>query len=235
MAAPETTAPAFARNNGPSHVFTNWEGHVWSSGPVPAEISPDGRFNIQTGGSGKNEGPELCVDLSQLGGVGIADQATYDLFVQRVAADPNSNGLAQACSEVTMHTRDHSNPEQPGGQTIGPVEHAGGKIVLKDFATSRGDWEWRLTWDVEGPLMDDPQRGKGICIQRTSATTWFVYNDDDVAVDPPASCNASGTTVDNVARLIRHFRDDSEKGRPVTRFVLAAEFLLPFRFSVVEQ
>jgi hypothetical protein len=235
---PEGFAPAFGRGNGPSYVATNWQGRVWSNGPIPAGIDPDGRFTFDAGGNAKNAAPELCVDLSEPGGVGIADQATYDLFLQRVAADPTSNGLSQVCSQVAVHSRDHSNPEQPGGQTIGSVEHAGGKIVLKDFDTGaggNGGWEWRLIWDVEGPLMNDPERGRGICIERLAPEAWNVYNDDDVAVDPPSGCIANGGTVDNVARLIRVYGDRSQGGRPISTFVLVAEFRLPFRFSFVAQ
>lgn len=208
------------------YVITDWQGAVWSAGPISAGIGLNGEFSFDAGGTAKNAPPELCVDLSQLVGGAPVDPANYDIFVQQVSEDPTSLGMAAVCSEVTVHTRDHSS-NSATGQPVGTIEHAGGKIVLKDFFTrikgrSTGDWQWRLHFDVELALKELPERGKGICIHHQLDTVWHVYNDDDLLTDPPSGCAAAGAAIDNVMRLTRFAGSD---------MILVAEFIVPFRFS----
>jgi hypothetical protein len=206
-------------------ILTNWDSNskVWSDGPIDARVTGDGRLYFETAKGKKAR--ELCVDLSEH--VTILDQPSYDLFVEQVDNDPTSAGLAAACTSMQMYTRESSHPGEVANQPVGSVHHAGGRIRLDDFATggNRGSW-WSLFWDVELDLVNDPQRSKGICVSRPDPSTWILYNDDDLATDPPSSCAAQGEAIDNVARLVR-FADGLA--------IPVAEFLFPFRFQLIEQ
>lgn len=214
--------------NSPYVELSNWTGAVWApSGVLRGEFMANiGHLwlDTQPGPGPRKKTPppvELCVDLSHP--VGEKHEDNYNLFEQLVEADPTSTGMDSVCTLVTLHTRSHSNQGGMADQEEGRIEHSGGKIVLHDFNTGTGGgWEWRLVWDVEGssPL---PQ-GDGVCIDHPNWLTWYVYNDDDLSADPAAGgCEAGGVAIDNVARLIRVYSD---------QFVLVAEFLLPFRFTV---
>ena len=219
-------------------VISDWIGAITSpTGDVVGEITNDGRLDARTAGSGNGKnatpGQELCIDLSQVSSVDDADALA--VFEQRVAQDGST--MDNACSVVVMHTRNHSNIDEGKmlGQVVGAIEHAGGKIVLKDFAEDRDAWEWRLMWDgpSTGAVPPVPDLGQGVCIDHPDASTWHVYNDDDVATGSGA-CMARGTTsVDNIAELWWVVRVKTKP--PSTVWVHVAEFVVPFRFTVTKQ
>lgn len=225
------------RNNLSTYALelSEWTGAVWSPvGALTASFTTDGRLWMNTeqvakGGKRAAASRELCVDLSQLGGEGILDQVNYDLFVQLVGQDPTSAGMGAVCTLVTLHTRDHSNADQMSGQSVGTLEHAGGKIVLKDFATGNDSWEWRLIWDAAGPDSLATDRGQGVCTDRPELVTWHVYNDDDIPGSLTAGCAARGITVDNVGELWRLV--PTGQNEPLV-WIHVAEFAIPFRFRV---
>jgi hypothetical protein len=214
---------------------SEWTGNVWSpTGAVLGEITMDGRFLANTAppSKGKNTPPaqEVCVNLSNV--IAIQDQANYALFADQVNEDATSTGMASVCSEVTMHTRDHSNKGKMPGIAEGSVEYSGGKIVLKDFATGKDSWEWRIIWDAV-PDYADPDAtdlGQGVCIDHPDTDTWYVYNDDDLDDDSIDSCAAQELAIDNVVEL---WRFHSERPN-LFYWVHVAEFVLPFRFKVTK-
>lgn len=239
---PVAEDPEFAKGgssggqSGFAVVLSEWEGAIAGPvGGVVAEVTNDGRLYVETegGGKGKNASPgqELCVDLSQVSLV--VDQGALDVFEQQVALDGSS--MEDVCTVVTMHTRNHINEGRMSGQEVDAIEHSGGKIVLKDFATGSDSWEWRLIWDApsNGADPEATDIGQGVCIDHPDDATWHVYNDDDVAGDLSTSCTARGIAVDNVAELWRVYR---EKTKPPTWvWVHVADFVVPFRFTVTRQ
>ena len=225
--APDEYTPAYARPaQASAYGLEGWEGLLWSEVAIAGDFTQDGRLWVDTDGSRKEAGRELCLDLSGVTEGEILDPEAWDLFRQEVEADPSSAGLGRACTTVTLHTRDHSNEENAGGQPVGTTHHAGGKIVLKDFAVGDDNWEWRLQFDVEGALSaTDPERGRGVCIERVAAGLWHLYND----------CIAQGETVDDDVRLTRFYTVSTGKGKATSTYAVVAEFSFPFRFSIVEQ
>jgi hypothetical protein len=223
--APGLSAPAFAKGGGRGgggsadvavavHTFI---GSVSSDdgGPiitddalhVDSKITDDGRLWVDTftGNPKRHEVKRrICVDLSHL--VDVGSQADLDAFTHVVGS------LSEpVCSAVTMHTRTHSNEGLMPGQTEGSIEHAGGKIVLTEFATGKDTWEWRVVWDTSLQAPDPGEVGKGVCIERDGPEHWIVSN----------GCTADdGTEVDTVVELWRGTE------------TMVARFDVPFRFEV---
>lgn len=236
----QSDPPSFAKGGakGNALILSTFQGRLSVATPdTTVDAFMGTRISANTEGRGKTPGTELCLDLSVVGGQGILDQFHYGEFVNLVADDQTSDGMGEVCTVVTMHTRDHSNEEEGGaaGQLVGAIEHAGGKIVLKDFQTQKKvDWEWRLLWDTKGFLGTSPTGpvGEGVCIDHPSDNTWHVYNDDDVLNDPPSgTCAARGIKVDNVAELWRLI----PVGRNQVERIIVAEFVFPFRFTATKQ
>lgn len=90
------------------------------------------------------------------------DLDTFWTLVTDAGWDPSN-----VCSAITIHTHSHSNAGNMPGIEVGDVEYAGGKIVLKDFATTRqGTWEWRLVWDRVAGSGSTTNTEVGACVEK---------------------------------------------------------------------
>lgn len=174
---------------------------------VDTEIKPTGTLWIDTFDGKPKRGDQpvmrICVNLSDPSPV-VHDQVALDAFI---AETPGGSLANRVCTDAIMNTGDHSNVGMLA-QAVGSIEHAGGKVTLKDFATGSDTDEWRLHFDASGDNL-------GVCVERT-LNGWKISND----------CTAdNNTAVDAIAELVRHVRGVQT---PV------ADFAFAFSFEVAE-
>lgn len=188
------------------------------SEPTTGEVLSDGRLWVVTT-------DQICVDFTQDLVINPESEDDWADFKQLSLQDPEQYPVV-CSSDVTLHTRDHSNEGKMLGEFDG-IEYAGGKVVFKDFPSSRkSEWEWRVIFDTWKGQGDATPVGEGVCIEQAdtpSERQWLVYND----------CTANdGTQVDGE---VEFWRIRPRVGKTPGEIVLVATFTMPFSFVVTEQ
>ena len=219
---PSNSSPAEPSQPGPPpgaqdvpisvHSFT---GGLSASASTTGEVLSDGRLWVVTT-------DRICVDFTQ--DLVIDSEPDWDEFKQLSGQDPANGPICS--SDVTLHTRDHSNDGKMLGEFDG-IEYAGGKVVFKDFPSSRkSEWEWRVIFDTWRGQGDATPVGEGVCIEQAedapSARQWLISN----------NCTANdGTQVDGE---VEFWRIRPRVGKTPGEIVLVATFTMPFSFVVTE-
>jgi hypothetical protein len=195
------------------HSFT---GGLSASASTTGQVLSDGRLWVVTT-------DRICVDFTQ--DLVIDSEPDWDEFKQLSGQDPANGPICS--SDVTLHTRDHSNDGKMLGEFAG-IEYAGGKVAFKDFpSSSKSEWEWRVIFDTWRGQGDATPVGEGVCIEQQanapSARQWLISND----------CTANdGTQVDG---QVEFWRIRPRVGKTPGEIVLVATFTMPFSFVVTEQ
>jgi hypothetical protein len=174
---------------------------------LPADVKTDGRLWMVMEPGRRDPDPlRLCVDLPAP--TAVLSSSDLDDFVAAGAVI----GAENCFTSITLHTRDESVAGGLYSQEPGTSLLAGGKIVLKDLASSRkNSWEWRLLFDTGGGNPDQSQAGRGVCVDRHDVDNWTVRN----------GCDVGGVVADDMIEL----------WRVSGAWTHVADFQIPFRLE----
>jgi hypothetical protein len=200
---------------------------------VESEISTSGQHGLKMEVGPANR--EVCVGFPAAGPDAVILSATD--WADLVTATDGAVDLGQVyCSIITMHTRDHTDPDKllgmdtdPTTATILDVQMSGGKLVLKDVNADQS-WEWRLLYDDSHTTVNGGADDNGLCILYRDDGTWLLGNDPGIAaasVDDPNACDG---LIDEYVNLIR-----VTDGGTGTVYTHVATFRMPFSYEVIPE
>lgn len=222
---------AFADDAG-HRIFSDGEGAylpVRKQQRVETEVTTAGQHWLRLN---ERSGRALCVAFPDA----ASDAEIYSAsdWTDFVARSGGSTELGQTfCSLVTMHTRDHSHPDNLAGMDLDPttpdrlnVQTSGGVINLMELDPN-DSWEWRLLFDDKHTSVNGGDRRNGVCIRYNGDGSWTLGNDpslDDFTEDDSA-CDG----MDDWVNLIRVTLGGTNE--PAT-YTHVARFRMPFRYTV---
>lgn len=200
---------------------------------VSSEISTSGQHGLKM-----EAGPAdrtVCVEFPEAGAdANILSAGDWD---DLVAASGGAVDLGQVyCSIITMHTRDHTDPDKllgmdtdPATTTILDVQMSGGKLVLKDINADQS-WEWRLLYDDSHTTVNGGADDNGLCILYREDGTWLLGNDPGIAAASGDDPNACDGLIDEYINLIR-----VTDGGTGTVYTHVATFRMPLSYEVIPE
>lgn len=198
---------------------------------VETEISTSGQHGLKLN---ERSNRTVCVAFPPEGpDAEIVSQADWDALV---ASSGGAVALGTTyCGLITMHTRDHTHPDQLIGMDVDPttpdlldVQTSGGKLVLKEF-DDLTSWEWRLLFDDSHSSIAGGADDNGLCIRYHPDRTWTIGN--DATLDSQSEDSAACDGIDDIVNLW-HVTPVGGNGSNSVTYTLTARFRMPFTYTV---